>query len=342
MTSKNDVLVSVIIPVYNVEKYLSKCIDSVLEQSFKALEIIVVNDGSTDRSVDIIKDYISRYPNIIKAYDKKNGGLSSARNYAIQLAQGEYITFLDSDDYLDCDYIETLYSIAKNNNSDMVCGGQKKVDQDGKVLARLKYPLEINPNTILRRLNISGKLYKREYVEKYKMRFADGKTYEDDPFNLFMIFMAKNLKLVSYEGYNQLVRQGSITSKKIDSSKIPYDALEYTIKYVTEHKEACNDYSVFEYTVMSFFTYFIFQANKSHAYLAQGKERKSDSSAVLEFCDFSMRILKTYMPSFYKNSNLPFWRNTDLQLKQRVGTFGYVMLCRLKILKFIVKIYYKI
>ena len=88
MTSKNDVLVSVIIPVYNVEKYLSKCIDSVLEQSFKALEIIVVNDGSTDRSVDIIKDYISRYPNIIKAYDKKNGGLSSARNYDIQLAQG--------------------------------------------------------------------------------------------------------------------------------------------------------------------------------------------------------------------------------------------------------------
>lgn len=334
--------ISVIIPVYNVENYLSKCIESVLAQSFKDFEIIVVNDGSTDGSVKIIENYESRYPDIIRSYYKKNGGLSSARNFAIEIAQSEYITFLDSDDYIDGNYLEVLYNAAKENDSDMVCGGQKKVDEDGTILARLRYPLDKNPSTILRRLNISGKLYKREHIEKYHMRFAEGKTYEDDPFNLFMIFTARNLKLVPYEGYNQLVREGSITSKKIHSSKIPYEALEYTIKFVSGHKQKCNDYDVFEYTVMSFFTYFIFQANKSHAYLTQGKERKSDCSAVLEFCDFTMRVLKSYMPYYYKNRNLPIWKHNDLLLKQRLGTFCYAMMCKMKILKPIVSIYYKL
>lgn len=341
MTSTKQILVSVIIPVYNVEKYLSKCIDSVLKQSLKLVEIIIVNDGSTDGSVDIIDDYKNKYPEVIRAFYKENGGLSSARNFAIERAKGEYITFLDSDDYLDHDYLEKLYKVAKENNSDMVCGGQKKVDKNGRVLARLRYPLDKNPNTILRRLNISGKLYRREYIEKYHMSFAEGKTYEDDPFNLFMIFMARNLKLVAYEGYNQLVREGSITSKKIQSSRIPYEALEYTIKYVSENKDKCNNYGVFEYTVMSFFAYFIFQANKSHAYLTQGKERKSDCTAVLEFCDFTYKILNKYMPNYYKNKNLALWRNRELQFKQRVGTFGYAFLCRIKILKFVVKIFYK-
>lgn len=334
--------ISVIIPVYNVENYLPKCIDSVLSQSFKAFEIIIINDGSTDGSANVIESYKKQYPDIIKAYYKENGGLSSARNYALDIAQSKYITFLDSDDYLDSEYLEILYHTAEKNDSDMVCGGQKKVDKNGKILARLKYPLDKNPNTILRRLNISGKLYRREYIEKYHMRFAEGKTYEDDPFNLFMIFMARNLKLVPYEGYNQLVREGSITSKKILSSKIPYEALEYTIKYVSSHKETCNDYSVFEYTVMSFFAYFIFQANKSHAYLAQGKDRKSDCSAVLEFCDFTLRILKKYMPFYYKNKNLVIWKNTDLLFKQRIGTLGYSVMCRFKVLKLFVRLYYKL
>lgn len=341
MASMNRAAVSVIIPVYNVEKYLTKCIDSVLNQSFSNLEILIINDGSTDGSAAIIEEYEKKNPSIIKHFDKENGGLSSARNYAIERAKGEYITFLDSDDYLDYEYIETLYSAAKQNDSDMVCGGQKKVDQSGNILARLYYPLDKNPETILRRLNISGKLYKREYMERYHMRFAEGKTYEDDPFNLFMIFMAKNLRLVSYEGYNQLVREGSITSKKIDSSKIPYEALEYTIKNVCENKELCNDYEVFEYTIMSFFAYFIFQANKSHAYLTQGKKRKSDCSVVLEFCDFSLDMLNKYMPHYYKNKHLSLWKNKDLQFKQRVGTWGYSVMCRMKLLEIMVKIYYK-
>lgn len=336
------VKVSVIIPIYNVEQYLRRCIESVLHQSFREYEIILVNDGSTDRSLEIVNDYVKRFPLQIKAYSKENGGLSSARNFALDRAVGEYVTFLDSDDYLDDDYLERLYKAAKENNSDMVCSGQKKVGTDGHILAVLSYPIDKNPDCILRRLNISGKLYRRKYIERHKMRFADGKIYEDDPFNLVMLFLAKNFTILHYEGYNQLVRQGSITSYKIDSAKMPYKALEKSIAYVVKNKSEVNDYAIFEYTVLSFFTYFIFQANKKHMYLKKSDERKSDINTVLKFCDFTLYILKKYMPDYKSNPHVKLMRNRELQLTQRVGVWVYVLLCKLGCLKIFTRLYYKL
>ena len=173
--------ISVIIPVYNVENYIGKCIDSVLNQTFQDFEIIIVNDGSTDNSQNVIDELLHSYPEKIRSFQKDNGGLSSARNYALDRAKGEYVTFLDSDDYLDSDYLEVHYKEAMTHNSDMVISGQKKVSEDGSIIKRLKYPVQKNPNTILRRLNISGKIYKRSYIEKHKMRFADGKILERPP-----------------------------------------------------------------------------------------------------------------------------------------------------------------
>lgn len=332
--------VSVIIPVYNVEKYLRKCIDSVLNQTFKDVEILLINDGSKDNSQSIIDEYQEKYPEIIRGYQKENGGLSSARNYALKLAKGEYITFLDSDDYLDNDYIEVLYNEAKKYDSDMVCSGQRKVGESGEILAVLSYPLEKNPRTILRRLNISGKIYRKEYIERCNLQFAEGKTYEDDPFNLVMLFMSKNFRIVNYEGYNQLVREGSITSRKIQAEKIPYEALEHSISYVVQHKEEVNDYDIFEFTVLSFFTYFIFQANKKHMYLKTGRERKSDCLVVLQFCDFTKKMLETYMPDYYRNKNIGLLKNRDLQLSQRCGVWLYVRLCKYNLLRRFTKLYY--
>lgn len=332
--------ISVIIPVYNVENYIGKCIDSVLNQTFQDFEIIIVNDGSTDNSQNVIDELLHSYPEKIRSFKKDNGGLSSARNYALDRAKGEYVTFLDSDDYLDSDYLEVHYKEAMTHNSDMVISGQKKVSEDGSIIKRLKYPVQKNPNTILRRLNISGKIYKRSYIEKHKMRFADGKIYEDDPFNLVMLFLAENLRILDYEGYNQLVRAGSITSKKIDAARMPYAALEKSISYVVENKEKVNDFLVFEYTVMSFFTYFIFQANKKHQYMKKNKNRTSDYSTVEEFIDFSNRMMRTYFPEYNKNPNLNPFLNTDLLALQRLGVFTYSLLNRTNMLKLFAKVYY--
>jgi len=113
------VKVSVIVPVYNVELYLEKCLDSLVNQTLKEIEIIVVNDGSPDNSQEIIDKYAKEYKNI-KAYKKKNGGLSDARNYGIKKASGEYIAFIDSDDYVRLDMYEKMYNKAKSGNFDMV------------------------------------------------------------------------------------------------------------------------------------------------------------------------------------------------------------------------------
>ena len=110
--------ISVIIPVYNVEKYISRCLDSILNQSYKNVEIIIINDGSTDKSGLICDEYSKRYDNI-RVFHKENGGVSSARNLGITVAKGEYITFADPDDFLNKDMYKILYDNAKNNNSDI-------------------------------------------------------------------------------------------------------------------------------------------------------------------------------------------------------------------------------
>ena len=100
--------ISVIVPVYNTEKYIKKCLDSLVNQTMKNIEIIVVNDGSNDHSEEIIKDYENKYPEMVKYYKKENGGLPSARNYGLEKAKGEYIAFVDSDDYIDKELFSKL------------------------------------------------------------------------------------------------------------------------------------------------------------------------------------------------------------------------------------------
>src|SRR5699024_7335683 len=112
--------VSIIVPVYGVEEWLSRCLDSLVNQTLNDIEIIVVNDGSPDNSQAIIDEYERKYPDMVKGYQKENGGLSDARNYGMKYATGEYIAFVDSDDYVDLTMYEKLYLKAKEDNADAV------------------------------------------------------------------------------------------------------------------------------------------------------------------------------------------------------------------------------
>ena len=134
MEGKNEVIcerISVIVPIYNTEKYLARCIESILCQTYTNLEIILVDDGSTDKSGDIC-DFYARKDNRVKVVHKENGGAAAARNFALNMVTGQYIGFVDSDDYTDIEMYQKLYEKAKQENADIVvCGYYGVQEQNG-------------------------------------------------------------------------------------------------------------------------------------------------------------------------------------------------------------------
>lgn len=192
-------LISVIIPVYGVEKYISQCLESVINQTYKNLEIIVVNDGTKDRSADIAKEYAAK-DSRIKVYDFKNGGLSVARNRGLEIATGEYISYLDSDDWLDTKMYEILLETAMKNEADMVkCGiietngaAEEKITfSDVKIINNEQHKAFKNYfKGILWTLAWNG-LYKKELAKKVK--FPDNVVHEDNYSSGMFLYLAKKV-----------------------------------------------------------------------------------------------------------------------------------------------------
>ena len=158
--------VSVIVPVYNVEKYLSKCLDSLVNQTLKDIEIIVVNDGTKDNSQSIIDKYTKKYSKKIKSYIKENGGLSSARNYGLKYAKGEYISFIDSDDYVDLQMFEKMYNEAINHKFDIVVCDTINVYEDKEVYIKSNLGYSDNDinNYIISPPMACCRIYSRKYA----------------------------------------------------------------------------------------------------------------------------------------------------------------------------------
>ena len=205
--------VSVIVPVYNVEKYLDKCLDSLGRQTLKDIEIIVVNDESPDNSQKIIDKYSKKY-SVIHGYKKKNGGVSDARNFGIKEAKGEYIAFVDGDDYVSIDMYEKMYEKSKAGNFDVVVCDLNYVYEDGSI-KRVSSKIEKDTTNIKKTyVNmypcVWNKIYKRGLFSK-KVEFKKGVWFEDVDF-LYKIFpYIKNIGVVK-EPFNQYVqRSGSIT-----------------------------------------------------------------------------------------------------------------------------------
>ena len=138
-----EVIISVIVPVYNSEKFLSDCIESLRNQSLKEIEMIFINDGSTDSSLKILREY-EKIDSRIKVIDQKNSGPSAARNKGLDIAKGEYISFIDSDDWIDKDMYKEMYYIAKKNNSDAVISDMKVVNENKEAYVKgITYNLEL-------------------------------------------------------------------------------------------------------------------------------------------------------------------------------------------------------
>ena len=243
--------ISVIIPVYNVEQYLEKCLDSILNQTYKNIEIILVNDGSIDKSGLICDEYSRKYNNI-KVFHKENGGVSSARNLGITVAKGEYITFADPDDFLNKDMYKILYENAKNYNSDITICSVNEIrenviateDNTGKINKYSKkdaingyfndiYPFNHN--------YLWNKLFKRAMFDEIKLN--EKITYqEDSEIMIKLLNLSENIIYVGIPLYNYDLRLGSLSSGNISKSKITaerafYSIYEYTKENICEYKD---------------------------------------------------------------------------------------------------------
>lgn len=200
--------VSLIVPVYNVYNYLDRCLDTLINQTYKTIEIIAVNDGSTDNSEDIIDKYMKKDTRV-KKYNKENGGLSSARNFGIKYATGEYIMFLDSDDYFELDMVEKMLDKMNKNGSDICVCDMVKEYEDGTYISTLKgIDGESTINNLLLSLpSACNKLFKKTLI---KEQFLEKRYYEDLGTVPLIITNCKTVSYVSEGFYHYIQRQGSI------------------------------------------------------------------------------------------------------------------------------------
>lgn len=223
--------ISIIIPVYNASKYLAECLDSVLVQTFTDIEIICINDGSTDDSLQILKAYQQKDSRII-IIDQKNGGVSAARNAGLAIAQGKYIGFVDSDDTVNPDYFDTLFKAAERHHADMVFS-RSLSDSCAIKYNRLYNQQEIREFILPLYFKEDGhnsvwnKLYSAEVIRENNIIFPVGKTHgEDAVFNIHFLLHTSTLYTLDYSGYHYRETEGSATRNASG-----FDYLELAVKH---------------------------------------------------------------------------------------------------------------
>ena len=248
--------VSIIIPVYNAETFLGKCIDSVIKQSYKNIEIILVNDGSTDNSLELCNNY-KKQDKRIKVIDIYNGGASFARNKGIDICTGDYITFVDSDDYVTNDYVEVLVNTLESNDYDICCCCCFKKYPDGKIEKEKFVERDISQEDFIKGLFLQqglgvcrNKLYKREIIgdTRFEEKLQVG---EDSYFNLCLSKRVNKVKYIDTCLYYYCVNNQSLVRKYNENYYDNYyNASSITKQYVDNNlsedvQKLCNNYVVF-------------------------------------------------------------------------------------------------
>lgn len=236
---------SVILPVYNVESYLRKCVDSILNQTYKDFELIIVDDGSTDQSSNIC-DMYETHP-LVTVIHRKNGGLSAARNTGIAVAKGEYITFCDSDDWIDSEMYSQMMRSIKKDNSDIVVCGHRVVSESGKVLEEVTTEdMVLDGKTatkyILEDKSIQSfawnKIYRKELFKE--IRYPENRIYEDTACTYLLFYESHQVSLLHNVYYNYLRRANSIClsankdvyrKRMVDNFRAFYERYQFSVAH---------------------------------------------------------------------------------------------------------------
>lgn len=254
--SEIDPKISVIVPVYNTEKYISRCLDSLLCQNFdEKYEIIIIDDGSTDNSPDLAAEYAMSFKNV-KLYSQENGGLSAARNTGLEHARGKYIAFVDSDDYVDINYLSEMYEAAESSEADIVCCNFRCVDENGDpsgIDGILKHrPGVFEAKKMLSSLLLDvtvrsfawNKLYRRDLFIRNNIKFPVGKLYEDLRTTPRLFSRAKKIAAVSGVLYNYVQRKNSITGNMTVEKVFKYIGAYGSVRKILESENIYREYAL--------------------------------------------------------------------------------------------------
>lgn len=200
--------VSIIVPIYKVEKYLERCLDSIVNQTFSDYEIICVNDCSPDNSQKIVDRYVEKYPQLIKSVqNEENLGLGKTREHGLSVSQGDYVMFIDSDDYIKNDYIETYYNTMKSDNVDIVIGGYIR-DVEGK------YTVHKVPDSVWSIVTYTiacAKMFRKAFLLDNNIKFPTIRCGEDIYFSMELLYYGASYKVMDYAGYYYYFNKDSIT-----------------------------------------------------------------------------------------------------------------------------------
>jgi len=218
--------ISIVVPVYNVEQYLEKCVNSIINQTYKNLEIILIDDGATDSSGKLC-DELAKIDNRIKVYHKENGGLSDARNYGVERATGDYIGFVDSDDYIDSEMYEKLYEAIKKEDVDVAeCNFRFIYSNRITNYTDDKYYLVLNKDEYTKEYVTMNRIFGAAWTKLIKsslakeIKFPKGKLFEDGFYSLELMKKARNFVIFDSPYYNYVMRENSITTNKFSEKSL--------------------------------------------------------------------------------------------------------------------------
>lgn len=315
--------VSVIIPVYDASKYLNYCIDSLQNQTYTNLELIFVNDGSKDNSLEILKK-AQENDKRIKIINQKNLGVASARNNGLQAATGSFVMFMDNDDKIDSDYIELLVNKIENDMMDIVITGYTRESYSGKILFKRLYPNDKLAKYFL--VAPWGKIYRTKFIKKYK--FMNSKIADEFNFLLLAYDNTDKVEIIQNTGYHWMYNEKSLSNTANKKLQLVDDLLHN----LSEIKNNITNFnSEVEYFYIRTIIYYLLFSCK-----------KVNKKIIYNKYDEMFSWLKETVPNYNKNKYLCLFSSSSETLSIRLLIKVFLLLDRLKVGKVFLNLYSKI
>lgn len=301
----NEIKVSVIVPIYNTEKFLRKCIESIVNQTLQEIEIILINDGSTDNSHNICLEYTEKYPEKIRYINNKNIGCSATRNLGIELARGEYIAFVDSDDYIEKEMYEEMYIKGQKTGSDIVlCGINTIFLENQKIWIRKVKNKEEKYEYLTREQllnNPVNKIFKTELLRKNKIFFPlDTQFAEDIVFCIKTIIYCSKMSAIEKEFYNYIIHENN-SVHNLETRRGVFESFRWLFSFLVE-----NNYLKDKKIYNCFYSFFNFYAIRSVFFMllnpnqvSEGEYKKYNKIFYEELNKIEFLTLKSKFLIFY-------------------------------------------